>query len=47
LHEKTRGLKMSFIKRRPLEAEVTIVDKQKREWRYPVDLSNRTYTCRQ
>jgi hypothetical protein len=47
LHEKTRGLKMSFIKRRPLEAEVTVLDKEKREWRYPVDLSNRTCTCRQ
>jgi hypothetical protein len=47
LHEKTRGLQMSFIKRRPLEAEVTVLDKQKRQWRYPVDLSNRTCTCRQ
>jgi hypothetical protein len=47
LHEKTRGLQMSFIKRRPLEAEVTVLDKQKRQWRYSVDLSNRTCTCRQ
>jgi hypothetical protein len=47
LHEKTRGLKMSFIKRRPLEAEVTVLDKETREWRYPVDLSNRTCTCMQ
>ena len=47
LHEKTRGLKMSFIKHRLLEAEVTVLDKEKREWRYPVDLSNRTCTCRQ
>jgi hypothetical protein len=31
LHEKTRGLQMSFIKRRPLEAEVTVLDKQKRQ----------------
>jgi hypothetical protein len=38
---------MSFIKRRPLEAEVTVLDKEKREWRYPVDLSNMTCTCRQ
>jgi hypothetical protein len=47
LHEKTRGLKMSFIKRRPLEAEVTVLDKEKREWRYPVDLANMICTCRQ
>jgi hypothetical protein len=47
LHEKTRGSKMSFVKCRPLEAEVIVVDKEKREWRYPVHLGNKTCTCRQ
>lgn len=27
--------------------EVSFLDKQKREWRYPVDLEARTYSCRQ
>jgi hypothetical protein len=31
LNEKTRGLKMTLVKRKPFEAEVTIVDKVKRE----------------
>jgi hypothetical protein len=34
LNEKTRGLKMILVKRKPIEAEVTTVDKEKRELRY-------------
>jgi hypothetical protein len=29
---------MSLVKRKPYEAEVTLLDREKREWRYPVDL---------
>jgi hypothetical protein len=47
LHEDTRRLKMTLLKRKPLAAEVTMMDKQKREFRYPVDLEKRTCTCRQ
>jgi hypothetical protein len=46
LHAKTRGLKMSLIKHKPFEAEVTMLDREKREWWYPVDLEKRTCTCR-
>lgn len=42
LHAKTRGLKMSLIKRSPHEAEVTAIDKDNREWIYPVDIEKRT-----
>jgi hypothetical protein len=35
LNAKTRGLKMTLVKRKPFEAELTSVDKEKREWRYP------------
>jgi hypothetical protein len=38
LHAKTRCLKMSLVKRKPYEAEVTLLDREKRELRYPVDL---------
>ncbi|XP_035817447.1 uncharacterized protein [Zea mays] len=44
---KTRGLKMKMIKRTPFEAEVTAYDREKREWRYPVNLEKRTCSCRQ
>eukprot|EP00267_Zea_mays_P051604 XP_020404572.1 uncharacterized protein LOC109944281 [Zea mays] len=44
---KTRGLKMKMIKRTPFEAEVTTYDREKREWRYPVNLEKRTCSCRQ
>jgi hypothetical protein len=47
LHQKTRGLKMSLIKRKPYEAKVTMLDNEKREWRYPVDLQKMTCNCRQ
>jgi hypothetical protein len=42
LHAKTRCLKMSLVKRKLYEAEVTLLDREKREWRYPVDLQNMT-----
>jgi hypothetical protein len=47
LHAKTRSLRMTLTKRNPYEAEVTTVDKEKREWRYPVNILNRTCSCRQ
>jgi hypothetical protein len=47
LHEKTRGLKMSLVKQKPYEAEVIMLDNEKREWRYPVDLQKMTCSCRQ
>jgi hypothetical protein len=47
LNAKTRGLKMTLIKRKPFEAEVTTVDKEKREWRYPVNLEKKTCSCSQ
>jgi hypothetical protein len=47
LHAKTRCLKMSLVKRKPYEAEVTLLDREKREWRYPVDLQNMACSCRQ
>jgi hypothetical protein len=36
-----------LVKRKPYEAEVTLLDREKREWRYPVDLQNMTCSCRQ
>jgi hypothetical protein len=47
LHAKTRCLKMSLVKLKPYEIEVTLLDREKREWRYPVDLQNMTCSCRQ
>ena len=47
LMAKTKGLEMTLIRRSPKEAEVTATDKEKREWRYPVDLQNWTCSCRQ
>jgi hypothetical protein len=47
LHAKTRSLKMTLTKRNPYEAEVLAIDKEKREWRYPVNIQNRTCSCRQ
>ena len=43
LMEKTKGLEMSIVRRSPTEAEVTATDREKREWRYPVDLEK--WTC--
>jgi hypothetical protein len=47
LHAKTRSLKMTLTKHNPYEAEVIAIDKEKREWRYPVNIQNRTCSCRQ
>ncbi|KAG8098713.1 hypothetical protein GUJ93_ZPchr0013g36910 [Zizania palustris] len=47
LHAKTRNLRMNLIKRKAYEAEVTAIDKEKKEWRYTVDLEKRTCSCRQ
>jgi hypothetical protein len=47
LHAKIRCLKMSLVKRKPYEADVTLLDREKREWRYPMDLQNMTCSCRQ
>jgi hypothetical protein len=47
LHAKTRGLKISLVKRKPYEAEVTVLDREKRDWRYPVDIQKMTCSCRQ
>jgi hypothetical protein len=44
---KTRGLKMTLVKRNPFEAKVTSVDKEKRGWRYHVNLEKKTCGCRQ
>jgi hypothetical protein len=37
---------MILVKRKPFEAEVTTVDKEKREWRYHVNLEKKTCSCR-
>ena len=47
LMAKTKGLEMSLIRRSPTEAEVTATDREKREWRYPVDLEKWSCSCRQ
>jgi hypothetical protein len=47
LHGKTRGLKMSLVKRKPYEAKVTMLDSKKREWRYPMNLQKMTCSYRQ
>jgi hypothetical protein len=47
LHAKIICLKMSLVKRKPYEVEVTLLDREKREWRYHVDLQKRTCSCRQ
>ena len=47
LMAKTKGLEMSLIRRSPKEAEVTATDREKREWRYPVDLQKWSCSCRQ
>jgi hypothetical protein len=36
-----------MIKRTTFEAEVTTYDREKREWRYPMNLEKRTCSCRQ
>ena len=47
LMAKTKGLEMSLIRRSPAEAEVTATDREKREWRYHVDLQKWSCSCRQ
>ena len=44
---KAPGLRMTLVGRNAFEAEVTAVDKNKMEWRYPVNLQRRTCSCRQ
>ena len=46
LMAKSKGLDMTLVRRSPTEAEVTAIDKEKREWRYPVDVEKRTCSCR-
>lgn len=36
-----------LYRRNPFEAKVTTFDKEKREWRYPVNLQRKTCSCRQ
>jgi hypothetical protein len=43
---KTRGLTMTMIKRAPFEAELTTYDREKREWRYPINLEKMTCSCK-
>lgn len=38
---------MMVIRRSDVEAEITAVDKENREWRYPVDIAKETCSCRQ
>lgn len=47
LNEKTRGLNLTCLKRNDYEAEVTGTDKEGRQWRYPVDIKNKTCSCMQ
>ena len=47
LMDKSKGLGMTLVRRSPTEAEVTATNKEKREWRYPVDLAKWTCSCRQ
>jgi hypothetical protein len=46
LNAKTRGLRMTLVRCMPFEAQVTPVDKEKREWRYPVNLEKKTCSCK-
>ncbi|KAM0914690.1 hypothetical protein ACQ4PT_011340 [Festuca glaucescens] len=47
LKQKTRGLEMDMTRCSATTTEVSFLDKEKREWRYPVDLEARTCSCRQ
>ena len=46
LHAKSKDLDMTIVKRSTFEAEITAIDKEKREWRYPVNLETRSCSCR-
>ncbi|KAM0871570.1 hypothetical protein ACQ4PT_039311 [Festuca glaucescens] len=47
LKQKTRGLEMDMTRCSATTAEVSFLDKEKREWRYPMDLEAKTCSCRQ
>ena len=47
LKQKTVGLVMSMILLSDSTAEVSVMDREKRNWRYPVDIEARTCSCRQ
>ena len=47
LKQKTKGLDMDMKLCSATKAEVSFMDKDKREWKYPVDLESRTCSCRQ
>ena len=47
LKQKTTGLEMNMTLCSGTTAEISYLDKEKREWRYPVDLEARTCSCRQ
>ncbi|KAM3214109.1 hypothetical protein ACQJBY_066498 [Aegilops geniculata] len=38
---------MKVVRRSDVEAEITAVDKENREWRYPVDIAKETCSCKQ
>ena len=46
LMARSKVLDMTLVRRSPTEAEVTAIDKEKREWRYPVDVEKSTCSCR-
>ena len=47
LKTKTKGLDMNMTLCSATKAEVSLTDKEKKEWTYPVDLEARTCSCRQ
>ena len=47
LKQKTTALEMNMTLCSGITAEISYLDKEKREWRYPVDLEARTCSCRQ
>ena len=47
LKQKTTGLEMDMNLCSATTTEVSLMDKEKREWRYRVDLEARTCSCRQ
>ena len=47
LKQKTQGLDMEMKLCSGTKVEVSFLDKEKREWKYPVDLESRTCSCRQ
>ena len=47
LKQKTKGLDMDMKLCSATKSEVSFMDKEKREWKYPMDLEYRTCSCRQ